>query len=100
MGCGRIVRILFIPELIPTSGREVIVLHARMGESPCCVDLLFPHLKDVQVDGVSEDQDGVVVSARTWTTHAVCHQCGTPTARRHGRYRRRLPISQQVAGQS
>ncbi|MFI0484057.1 hypothetical protein [Actinomadura sp. 9N215] len=62
-GCGCIVRILFIPELIPTSGREVIVLHARTGENSCCVDLLFPHLKDVQVDGVTESEDGDVVTA-------------------------------------
>ncbi|MEO3829686.1 ISL3 family transposase [Actinomadura sp. B10D3] len=66
------------------------MLHARTGENPCRVDLVFPHLKDVQVDSLTEVEDGVVVTARTQTTSAVCHQCGTPAARRHSRYRRRL----------
>ncbi|MFC5748076.1 transposase family protein [Actinomadura rugatobispora] len=43
-----------------------------------------------QAAGVAEAEDGVVVTARTQTTSAVCYQCGTPTGRRHSRYRRRL----------
>jgi zinc-finger of transposase IS204/IS1001/IS1096/IS1165 len=66
------------------------VLHARRGQEPCCVDLLFPHLKEVQVDDVFEVEQGVVVTARTRTTQAVCHGCGEAAVRRHSRYRRRL----------
>ncbi|MFI0484462.1 transposase family protein [Actinomadura sp. 9N215] len=42
------------------------------------------------LDNVIEAGDRVVVTARTQTTSAVCHHCGTPAARRHSRYRRRL----------
>lgn len=66
------------------------MLHAHTGQEPCCVDLLFPHLKDVQVDDISNKDGGVVVTARTWTAHAACHHCGQSATRRHSRYHRRL----------
>lgn len=57
--------IRFIPELIITSGREVIVRHALAGEEACCVDLLFPRLHQVHVQAIERDRDGVLITART-----------------------------------
>jgi transposase len=82
--------IRFIPELIITSGREVIVQHAPAGEEACCVLLLFPHLRQVHIDAIEHDQGGLLITARSRTDHAICQGCATSAGRRHSRYRRRL----------
>ncbi|MFI7644420.1 ISL3 family transposase [Nonomuraea sp. NPDC049400] len=88
--------IRFIPELIITSGREVIVQHAQAGEEACCVLLLFPHLSQVHVDAIKHDQGRLLITARSGTDHSICQRCGISAGRRHSRYRRRLhdlPVS-------
>ncbi|GAA5772546.1 hypothetical protein Aros01_09103 [Streptosporangium roseum] len=52
--------------------------------------LLFPYLTVVQVEKVTEDGGGLLVSARVKTSEAGCGACGTLSQRIHSRYRRRL----------
>ncbi|MGJ6969720.1 ISL3 family transposase, partial [Streptosporangium sp. G11] len=64
--------------------------HASAGEEACYVNLLFPHLNQVHVQAIEQDQGGVLITARTRTDDATCRRCATPSGRRHSRYRRRL----------
>ncbi|AWS42516.1 hypothetical protein DKM19_15290 [Streptosporangium sp. 'caverna'] len=91
--------IRFIPELIITSGREVIVQYASAGEEACCVHLLFPHLSQVHVQAIEHDQGGVLITARVRADQASCHRCAISAVRRHSHYRRRLH-DLSMAGQS
>jgi transposase len=51
---------------------------------------LFPHLTDAIVDGVALTNEGVAIDLRLAAATATCPDCGQPSGRVHGRYRRRL----------
>jgi len=66
------------------------VQHPPAGEEACCLRLLFPHLRDLHVDGVDDREGAVLITARARAADAACHRCGVSSARVHSRYRRRL----------
>jgi len=67
------------------------VQHSLAGEEACCLlRLLFPHLGGLQVGGVEDSGNAVLITARACEAEASCRQCGVPSARVHSRYRRRL----------
>jgi transposase len=68
----------------------VIVQHRGANEETCCVGVVFPHLKQVQVERVEDDGGGVWIAVRTYLAEAACHRCGVASTRIHSRYRRRL----------
>ncbi|MGA5520056.1 transposase family protein [Streptomyces pseudogriseolus] len=56
-------------------------------------DLWFHHVEGDVIESVVPDGELVVVRARASAERAVCHTCGTASARVHGRYIRRLTDS-------
>ncbi|MBT2407637.1 MULTISPECIES: ISL3 family transposase [unclassified Streptomyces] len=58
----------------------------------CDYNLLtvFSHLAPVTVEGVTTDDDAVILTAQTTTREAVCPGCGEVSSRVHGGYRRHL----------
>jgi transposase len=55
------------------------------------IEVLFPHLAEVHVEGVEAAEDGGVrVRARAHAGQAVCPRCGAASSRVHSRYGRRL----------
>jgi transposase len=52
--------------------------------------VLLPHLGNVLVERVYREADGVVFEARAAAATARCPDCGTSSARVHGRYQRSL----------
>jgi transposase len=66
------------------------VQHSLAGEEACCLNLLFPHLADLQVDRIENLEDAVLITARSRASGATCHRCGWSSARVNSRYRRQL----------
>lgn len=69
------------------------MLHFPAGGESSRLDLLpilFPHLAAVQIEKVTHDGNGLLISARTENAETCCAGCGTPSSRIHSRYRRRL----------
>jgi transposase len=70
--------------------------------APVCeaklLDVLFPHLAAVRVEGLSHEKGVVCIRARAEADEAVCPACGNASARVHGWYERRLADA-PVAGQ-
>jgi hypothetical protein len=76
------------------------VQHCPAGEEACCLNLLFPYLRELDVQRVEDRADAVLVTARSRAAQAACHRCGLSSARVNSRYRRRLqgaPEAIQVA---
>ena len=66
------------------------MLHELTSREAGLLYLLFPHLSGLALDRV-EDLDGSVkIVARTGSGPVACRDCGTLSARVHGRYRRCL----------
>lgn len=68
-------------------------MHFPAGGESSRLDLLpalFPHLAAVQVEKVTHDGNGLLISARAKNTEACCAGCGTLSSRIHSRYRRHL----------
>ncbi|WP_433626380.1 ISL3 family transposase [Nocardia sp. CA-120079] len=51
---------------------------------------MLPHLTDLVIIDVDEDESAVVIEAAVAAPSARCPRCGTDSARVHSRYRRRL----------
>jgi transposase len=66
------------------------VLHAPAGDDACCLPVLFPCLKEVDVLAVEDRGEGVLIKARTTASAAACPGCGTSSVRVHSRYQRVL----------
>jgi zinc-finger of transposase IS204/IS1001/IS1096/IS1165 len=66
------------------------VQHAGAGEGVCCLHLVLPQLKDLHVERVVADDDGLQVTARTCTEQACCPGCGAASSRVHARHERRV----------
>ena len=62
------------------------------------LNVLFPHLADVHVDGLSREEGVVCIHARAEADDALCPACGNASARVHSWYERRLADA-PVAGQ-
>lgn len=62
------------------------------------LDVMFPHLAAVHVDGLSHEEGVVCIHARAEADEANCPACGGASARVHGWYERRLADA-PVAGQ-
>ena len=52
--------------------------------------MLFPHLADVEVEGISQAGGPVRILGRTRSVWAACPGCGAVSRRVHSRYQRRL----------
>jgi transposase len=50
----------------------------------------LPHLAEVTIDEIHEADGRIVIDARSGRDRAACPDCGTESARVHGRYHRRL----------
>lgn len=50
----------------------------------------MPHLAEVTIDGIHEAGRRIVIEARSGRARAACPDCGTESARVHGRYHRQL----------
>jgi transposase len=50
----------------------------------------LPHLAEVTIDEIHEADGRIVIEARSGRDQAACPDCGTGSARVHGRYHRRL----------
>ncbi len=62
------------------------------------LDVLFPHLSAVHVEGLSREEGVVCINARAEADEAMCPACGNASARVHAWYERRLADA-PVAGQ-
>ncbi|SDI64220.1 transposase family protein [Nonomuraea jiangxiensis] len=62
------------------------------------LQIFFPHLAGVCVEGVSRSGKSVRIQARTSTSQAACPTCGGVSKRVHSRYERRL-VDAAVGGQ-
>ncbi|WP_432838459.1 ISL3 family transposase [Dactylosporangium sp. CA-092794] len=51
---------------------------------------MLPHLAEITIDRVHEAGSQIVIEARSRRDQAACPDCGTASARVHGRYHRRL----------
>ncbi|MEU7856938.1 ISL3 family transposase [Nonomuraea sp. NPDC049141] len=70
--------------------RGAIVLHELTGREVGLLYMLFPHLRGLVLDQVEDLGDRLRIAARTDSEPVACRGCGTPSARVHDRYRRRL----------
>jgi transposase len=61
-----------------------------VGSSESLVQLLFPVLADVRVEGVEVRGGGIRVRATTCSETAACPRCSTPSRRVHSRYDRSI----------
>ncbi|MDP9792450.1 transposase [Catenuloplanes nepalensis] len=59
----------------------------------------MPHLAEVTIDGIHEADGRIVIEARSGRDRVACPDCGTESARVHGRYHRRLADT-ALAGRS
>jgi hypothetical protein len=66
------------------------VRHCPAGGEACCLNLLFPYLRELHVEKVEDQADAVLITARCRSREAACHRCGLPSARVNSRCRRRL----------
>ncbi len=64
--------------------------HCPAGGEACCLNLVFPYLRELDVEKVEEQAGVVLITARCRAVEAACHRCGFPSARVNSRYRRRL----------
>jgi transposase len=67
-----------------------IVLHQLTQGEVHLLYVLFPHLAGLELSQVHDTGEGVRITARTGAGPVACPGCGTPSARVHDRYRRRL----------
>lgn len=54
------------------------------------MDLEFPHLADMVIEGVEQEVDRIVVFVRSSAGQVACTSCGQLSGRVHGLYRRML----------